>query len=248
MVDSAVWSYLRRYEHWPATFERLPQKEGAYVIYRIDPGADQGSSGEHLGLVTLRKSVAGTSMEIGEPRVLERETSEDEWKAFRQVEQAAIERHKPEGFNADDTSQVAALRAAVDGDIKVMLARLELMAKPNDEWLARYGEFEARMESITAGLLSWLETQGIVVAPTSSDPKDASAGTVSENSDSLIPAVYRQIIKLWNEGYTAGEIAVWDGVTQSAGTIRNIITAERKRLAKQVGEERARELIKYHGK
>lgn len=57
---------------------------------------------------------------------------------------------------------------------------------------------------------------------------------------------YRLIIDRWRDGYTAKEISEVEGIGQSAGTIRNVITGQRKRLAMIYGKEKANELIPYH--
>lgn len=251
-MDAAVQRYLRLYKCWPATYRVLPQNERSFIIYRILPDAADTNNNERLGDIEISKIPGGTLLEFKEGYTEQRKYSTtEESRALLHAQRDAANRLRPKNYDGDDEEQFAALRELVEQDTAVLKVKLDLMARPIEEAQARRAEYGARMEEVKAGLLDWLAEHGIEEAERAAggvEPEDAPGGDVSKNSDALIRPAYRHIVDLWNEGYTAREISIWDGVTLSEGRIRNIITDERKRIAKEFGKERARALIKYHGK
>jgi hypothetical protein len=82
------------------------------------------------------------------------------------------------------------------------------------------------------------------VLPAAVDSFDSPSGkAVPMNWLDLIPADYRIVIEMWNEGSTAKEVG--EAVGLGAGRVLNIITEQRNKLVEIYGNE-AKRLIKYH--
>jgi hypothetical protein len=238
VVDAAVWAFLGRYEHWPATYRREVWSEGHRVKYHLFP--DDSQNDEWLGIIEVRSAPGdGAILEWDDPFFKQRRETADEVRAIRRAEQAAINRHKPADFNAAVPEQWNALESLVNSDRALRHAKLEIEMAINNDWLTKYDQYEERRQAIAAGLAAWLDDQGIKAA---TDAPPAPAADWKKHVDNK----YWTIIDYWNDGYTAQEIATIPGIEQAPGTIRNIVTLRRNELAAVFGKDAAQEYIKYH--
>ena len=157
VVDSAVWAFLRR--NFPAAFTRevLTVVNTQYVIF-----PDHKNRNEYIGAIEARKTPGGVLLEFWEPFVKKPDWTSEEYHAQAAAFQAAVARHKPDDFDADDREQYEALDTAVKNDWQYLMVNLDIEARINREWLDRYAEYEAMMQAAVDGLNSWLIDQGIL--------------------------------------------------------------------------------------
>lgn len=160
-MDAAIQRYLRQYRHWPATYWADCRNPNSYIIYHILPDAASADNNERLGDIEISKLPDGALLEFKEGLVKERGATYEELRVIRHAEKAAASRLRPDNYDGDDEEQFAALRDLVESAPEVIGARLDLEAKLLNEAQARYGEFEARMEEVRAGVLDWLAEHGI---------------------------------------------------------------------------------------
>lgn len=164
VVDVAIWSYLRRHEHYPSTFSRQVKQEGAFVIYHLFPGEAQDARKGYLGALELQKTLEGAVIECAAPVVPEREQTEAEYEAERGAFAAAVTRHKPNNFNFDDVEQRSELEQAIARDVKYQAVKLRIMEQINAEALERLRQYELMRSEILEGLQAFLADRGILPA------------------------------------------------------------------------------------
>jgi hypothetical protein len=166
IVDAAVLDYLRQGNHWqgdyPIEYERRLLTDGAFAEYWLC-SSKPGAAG-HIGIIKLRALPAGVALVWGDPFVPERQETPEEWRAMFEAQQAAIARHRPADFDADDPAQYAALDAAVTSDRKYRMAKNNVMLQIAQEQQETIEQYEEQRQAIAEGVTAWLYAQGIHAA------------------------------------------------------------------------------------
>lgn len=213
VVDSAVWAYLRRYEHYPATFDRYILSEGAYVQYVIFPDDTQEKNKGILGRLELRKLPKGTSLEWKKPFIKSREQTIEEQREIRAAFQDAVKRHKPDNFDFNNDAQREALDTAVENDVHYRLAKGHIQLKIWGEQSEVLEQYNVRQQEIAKGLAAWLDAQGIKL-----DQKGLGTAVLStEGQDNTNVSGFNLAVpndRPWSAtGHPTGGTAVYDMTT-----------------------------------